>query len=274
MKHAAFLLLLWSSLASASGAPDDSLQALMREAFPGWAPGRFHAITVPDSDSGSVRVAVTPRLVLRPDGRHRLLVVSGTHNEGSKAAVAAHAAEGNLGVYGFTRQGGRWVKTSDQPSIGWTGFSGDVGKLRAVTLGPGRLGLAVENASCWQGACGAWLTLYDVTPDTSREVLMLMTHSDSLNASDECPRWLDGRLRAVPEHDNRDFCFDVRSRWQLATAPGRGDADVVLHFTGREAVIDARTGKPAVKAVREALVLRRQGERYEPLRGRNPTHEI
>lgn len=270
----ASLLLVSTSMAWASGASDDSLEALAREALPGWAPGQFHAITVTDSDSRPVRIAVTPRLVLQLDDRHRSLVVSGVPNNGTKTESAGHAAAGNLGLYGFTRRGERWVRTSAQDSVAWTGFSGEVGALRAVKLGPGQAGLAVENGSCWQGVCGEWLGLYAVTPQGARSVLQLMIRSDSTIATEECRDWLAGRLRALPERYDAEFCYRVAGRWHLATPTGRKTADVVVRFSGREAAVDARTGKPAVRLVDEALVLRRRGSGYEVLSGRNPTHDI
>ncbi|MFG6457390.1 hypothetical protein [Roseateles sp. BYS96W] len=276
MKHllASVLLLLSSSLAVAAGAPDDSPEALMREAFTGWLPGRATTITAPGPDGSPQQVSVVPQLVLALDASHRALVVSGVRVLEGGQRIESHSAPANLGVYVFTQRDGRWVASHATPSAGWTGFFGKPGRMHRVELGNGRVGLGVENDECWQGFCGEWLTLFDVTNDGTRQILHLMTGSSSVNAPPECGAWLQGTRPTPPAGHDAKLCFDISGRWQLATAPGRDEADLIVHFEGRDGVVDARSGAARVNKVRETLVLRRQGERYEPLRGRNPTHKI
>ncbi len=268
------LLLLSASLAGAADAPDDSPEALMREAFTGWQPGQVTTILATGADGSPQQVTVVPQLVLALDASHRALVVSGVRLLDGGQPNESHGAPANLGVYVFTQRGGRWAASHATPSAGWTGFFGKPGRLHRVELGGGRVGLAVENDECWQGFCGEWLTLFAVANDGARQILHLMTGSTSVNATPECSAWLKGARATLPGPHDPKLCFDISGRWQLATAPGREEADLIVHFVGRDAGIDARNGAARVNKIRETLVLRRQGERYEPLRGRNPTHKI
>lgn len=257
---------------SAPAAPaDGEMQALMREAFPGWKAKQMRTITAPGPDGERTLVAVTPQLVLPLDGQHRALIVGGVRVIEGGQRIFSHSAEGNLGVYLFEQRDSRWVKTKAMPSVGWTGFEGELGKLRAVTLGANKVGLAVENGSCWQGFCGDWLKLYSIDTAGAREVLSLMTQSYSTTTTELCTDWLRGRLNTAPERYDPTLCFDVHSHWQLDTASGDDWADITVYFTGRDAALNRR-GKPVAKPVHETLVLRYSGAGYKPVQGRNPTH--
>ncbi|WP_457417904.1 hypothetical protein [Roseateles sp. P5_E7] len=268
------LWILFGNMPCRAATGNAELHALMRSAFPTWRPRQVHTITAPGADGKATQVTVTPRLVLPLDDNHRTLVVSGVEVIQTNQRLVSHASSANLGIYVFEQRDGRWVKTRETPSAGWTGFFGEPGKLSRVELGAGRVGLAVENGSCWQGSCGQWLTLFAITPGRTQRVLDLMTASTSVNATMECRDWLKGKLRALPEHYDTDICFDISSHWQLTTAPGQDQADVVIQFTGRDTEMNARTGTPSVRTVRQTLVLRQQGPRYEVVSGRNPTHKI
>lgn len=248
---------------------------LMRLAFPDWVPGTAPRIEASGPNGKPTWVAVTPRLVMPLDASHKALVLSGVEvDRETESLMNSHANAANLGVYVFERRNGQWIKTYEVRSAGWHGFIGQLGTLKPVTLGADRVGLAVENGSCWQGMCGQWLAVYEITPRRARKVAELMTGSKSLAFLEECPNWLDGRLLTVPESFKPDYCFDVSGQWQLVVPPGRKQADIVIHFTGRDAVIDRRTAKPAVKRINETLVLRAGARSYAVLRGRNPTHRF
>ena len=104
--------------------------------------------------------ALAPSLVLTQAEDKVVLIVAGTPSDDQGVPQAGHASTAALGAYWFEKRGERWFKVAEQPGFAEEGFFGDPGELRQVDLGGGKIALAIENGSCWQGSCGRWLTLY------------------------------------------------------------------------------------------------------------------
>lgn len=277
-------------------AADDSTEALMAAAFPGWVkgmPASAHLRWSEADENGAQReaegwVLVEPGLVARLDADHVVLVVTGKPSDESGHDVASHASGGNLGAYWFERHGARWRLSAAQPSFTWTGFFGDPGKLRHVLLGAGHQALALENGSCWQGQCGQWLELYEIGDSRVLPLLAgkdaVALEADSTGASDTCGDLLahaPGTRRLTPQDEFafNSNCLAVSGKWSIhAREAGPGDLDI--HFTGRhlvaegEPVADASApATPAVVSVQEVdshLIYRFHAGRYAVLSGENP----
>jgi hypothetical protein len=248
----------------------------MAEAFPGWTSKAPHP-TLVSSGEGDARKEVTallsPALVAALDSDHRMLVVTGPAADGKGQPLESHANDANIGAYGFERRDGRWFKTFQRHSLGWTGFYGEVGTLKAHALGNGRVALSVENGSCWQGFCGDWLQVYALSLNEARPAASLALGSSSTGATVGCEEWLKGKPLAADEAMSitADNCFKVGSRWRFDKASDAGWPDLVVEFTGGEAVEGAKPGQPSPRVVDEQLVLRHDGSAYKILSGRNPT---
>lgn len=259
-----------------AGAADDQAASLMAEAFPGWTAKAPHPTRVPLGEAGArktVTVLLAPALVAALDADHRMLVVSGPAADGKGGALVSHANGANVGVYGFERRDGRWFKSFEQPSLGWTGFYGEAGTLKAHALGSGRVALSAENGSCWQGTCGDWLQVYALSLNEASPVASLAMGSSSTGATVGCEEWLKGRPLAAGEAMpiTADNCFSVSSRWRFEPKAGdSGWPDLVVDFSGGEAVEGDKPDQPKPRVVDEQLVLRHDGSAYKTLSGRNP----
>lgn len=262
------------------GAADDSPEALMGLAFDGWTSDRSHAVKVPadeGADEKEATVLVSPQQVVTLDADHRALVVNGPLDAGDGTPQSGHAVGASVGVYGFERRSGRWFKTFERPSVTWTGFNGAAGRFKAQPLGPGRMALSIENGSCWQGYCGHWLEVFALSPDGAHPLFNQRTSTSAVGATEGCTEWLAGKklevaADAAPITANN--CFDINGQWRFEQAGDSGWPDVVLTFTGAEATQSKEDAPPALRTIKEQLVLRHDGTAYKPLRGRNPTHDF
>lgn len=258
------------------GAADDSPAALMAVAFPGWAPGRPHAVAVgtPEPSSGQVMdVQVAPARVVALDAQHRVLVVTGPPVTADGEPVASHANGANVGLYGFERRDGRWHRTFAQPSLAWTGFFGQAGELQAHPLGAGRWALSIENGSCWQGQCGRWLTLFSLSARGGQALApVLQTQASAVGATLGCEEVLQGQPLPVdnPMPVTADTCYDISSRWRFEPATGPGWPALVLDFGGAEVAPADAASAPQRRSVQAQWVLRHDGQAYRPVQGRNP----
>ncbi len=279
--------------------------ALMAVAFPGWTPEKTHvAFSEKDGDEGFL--LVSPSLVVTLDGDHVVLMVEGRPADEQGNDMAGHASAGNLGAYWFTRKDGRWTKTAEQPSVAQTGFSGEVGELRRVDLGGGKVAVAVTNGSCWQGQCGQWLSLYELGKGHAEDILGegVMLHSDALGFSESCndlAKLEAGAKRHIPldAYSEAVGCFDVTGEWSIA-GEGKGAApgDLVIRFTGVQTDVEkvpkekpaapkkaARNTEPqededneeylaTVNAVDSVLTYRYEKNHYVKVSGENPAPGI
>jgi hypothetical protein len=266
---------------------DDSKEALMRVAFPKWDGKRAWVLDVPGSDPkdgpGTATVAATPRVVLPLDDTHRVLVVTDVPSDEDGHDLGAHASQGNLGAYWFVRRDGRWIVAARNDSVMWGGVSGDVGTPKAVDLGGGHLGVAIETGSCWQGDCADWMSVVEFDAAAAHILVKeLRTLSSSISASDACQVVLAGGEAGKPDEENdaagdeaqvtADNCFDVSGKWRILPRPGSERGDLVVTYSGTDLVERADGKGVAPRAIHETLVLRLMDGAYKQVSGRDPTH--
>lgn len=270
-----------SAATAPAGAPNDAADSLMAEAFPGWTSKAPYPMAAPSreaADGKAVRVLVSPALVAALDADHRMLVVSGPEVGGDGRPQDFHPAQAHVGLYGFERRGDRWFKTFERPSLTWTGFNGNAGTLKVHAVAAGRTVLSIENGSCWQGTCGEWLQLYALGINEAKALSSLMAASTSTGATFGCAEWLKGQPLAASDEAmpiTADNCFDVSSQWRFETrADAPGWPDLVVTFSGSEAVGAVKPNQFVPRAIDSRLVLRHDGSGYKVFSGRNPTHEF
>ena len=261
-------------------AASDGLDALTHELFPTWKAGGLVVLNVPsDSDPKQlVTIAATPVLVVKVDPTHRALVMVGTPSDEQGHESASHAQGGNLGAYGFELRGGRWVRTTVQDSVLWTGQSGALGDVKSVDLGAGHMALSVESGWTGQGYDVGALDLIALEPAGARVVLSnVRLHSDSLGVASGCEQWLDGGKAPAPQalaELTADNCFDVSGTWGVQPLAGGERGDIVITFDGHRLVTDPRSQAKSVQAVAGTLVYRYSNGSYAKVRGENLAPEV
>lgn len=286
-----------ASLPLARASLDDSAEALMQLAFPGWSKRRPGVVRIkaasPEADDQDAApwVKVTPALRIPLAEDRIVLLVAGMPSTDQGLDQAGHASPANLGAYWFRREAGGWRLTASQPSFAWTGFFGDPGKLHELKLSSRRQGVAVSNGSCWQGQCGEWLSVFEigdgrVTPLLGGQDAPQIV-SDVSGATEACSALLvagPGSHRVVAEQYSDSYgCFTVKGEWSVRPgddAPG----ELEIRFSGHQAAaaqVPAETSAPApqgdgamrdvsVSTVSETVIYRFRNGRYELASGRNP----
>lgn len=258
-----------------SGAADDSPASLMAAAFSGWTAAKPHVVQVPSGEGQRLDpVLVSPAISATLDADHRMLVVVGVPDDGHGQPEQSHATAVNLGLYGFERQGGRWIKTFERPSLAWVGSNGQAGDIGLHALGAGRTALSVDNEYCGQGRCSRRLQVFALAMPDARLLIDQVIGDNATDATIGCAEWLAGK--PLPEAETPDpmtpaNCYDISGKWRFE--PRAGDAgwpDLVVSFTGGQAVQDAQTGQTTPRVVDDQLVLRHDGGSYRTLSGRNP----
>ncbi len=263
--------------APAAGTLDDSKDALMHEAFPAWHPDRplLAALPYDPKQAQSVTVVLKPALVVAVDDDQRVLVVTATPSDNQGNGAAYHDQPGNVRTYGFQLRDGRWFRTSPPPTSTWTGYEGEPGKIASIELGPRHHALVVENGTCWQGFCRTDLMLLGLEVDEVTTLADLSLGSESTAATENCAAFVTERranAAQVPKGLDEENCFATEGHWHLEPAPDSDWSDIVIAFTGRDIVTDPKTHALAAHDVDETLVLRRHGDKYEAVKGTNPTH--
>jgi hypothetical protein len=223
---------------SVSNEPD----ALMQLAFPGWKPAGPDAVreiaspAAPGKQPETGSYALSPGLVLKPGADRVVLVVVGEPADAQGNSQAGHASQAQLGAYWFEKRGERWFKVAEQPEFAQEGFSGNPGELRQVDLGGGKIALAVENGSCWQGSCGRWLALYVVGEQQLNKVFGDLLSSDSEGSTNGCSDLLKpgaGHQQrvALDAYSTNIGCYQIVGSWSIA--PGAsGPGPLSIEFGG------------------------------------------
>ncbi len=266
--------------AASANVPDDSVKTLTRIAFPEWKGAEAIVLEVPSYNQPNERtvVAATSTMVVAVDATHRALVLVGTPSDDEGRENASHAEGGNLGVYGFELRNGRWVKTTTQDSVLWSGSSGALGNLKRVDLGPGHAALAVEGGWTGQGYDVGALDLVALEPAGARVVLAgVRLRSDSLGLVDGCGEWLNKNVAPsapVQADLTPENCFDVDSAWHVEPRAGAERGDVVITFDGHRLAVDGQTQAKSVQPVAGTLVYRYGKSGYEKASGENLAPEV
>jgi hypothetical protein len=290
-----------SNAAGASAAPaalpaPDQLMAL---AFPGWADSaaaRVQSVSLPGPapgafrdgwSAGQARVIADPKLVLRLDPGHAILI-AGLAPAGEDGKPAADQLTPiALAAYQFEQHGAAWVVTGRQGVFAWRGFNGTA-QVRAVALSAQRQGIGIEYGSCWDGYCGTWMALYEVDKGAVRRepaVEMALSGSNADSAAD-CTRRLQPLAKPrtpagaqtsvsapLPESGRADShdCYAIDSSWTIDASRDQ-PGDLVVHYQGAMSRTEAYLAPPA--PVDQRQVLRYGSGKYRAVSGFNPVPPI
>lgn len=279
----------------AGAAPLPTPAQLAALAFPGWsdsATGRVHSATLPPLagitrgiyagwNTGTNRVLVEPKLVLRTDATHVTLVAGLVPAGDDGRSAAVHATPMALAAYQFEQRRGTWGVSGRQGIFALRGFSG-AAEMREVALAARHPAVAVEYGSCWQGYCGTWLAVYEVGRDMIRREPAVELALSGINADSaaDCQRRLAPLIKphaqdpaahgdgGGPEpHD----CYAIEGSWTIdATHDHPGD--LTVHYQGAISRAEAFAGPPA--AIDQRQVLRYGNGKYRAISGFSPVPAI
>jgi hypothetical protein len=281
--------------APAMAAPLPAAAQLMGLAFPGWADsaaGRVQTVALAGPaagpgyagwSAGPARVNAEPRLVLRLDPGHVILIAGLAPLGEDGRPAAGQLTPMALASYQFEQHGANWLLTGRQGVFALRGFHGTA-KARAVPLSAQRQGIGVEYGSCWEGYCGTWMALYEVDKGVVRRepaVEMALSGTNADSAAD-CTRRLQplARPRApelapVSMPDRRRAgshdCYAIESSWTIDAAhelPG----DLVIRYQGAMSRAEAHLLPSA--QVDQRQVLRYGSGKYRAVAGFNPVPPI
>lgn len=282
---------------------------LMHAAVSGWQPDgprSVREIASPPTKTGTgaaveteiVSYALAPSLVIRLGEAKLALITIGTPANAAGVPQSNHGSAAMLGAYWFEKRDERWWKVAEQPNFAREGFFGDPGELRQVDLGGGKIAVAVESGSCWQGTCGKWLSLHLVGENRVTRVFDDLITSDSEGAVGRCGELLalePGRqLRvAVEDYSSASGCYRIEGHSRFLA--GRyGPGSLVIEYSGKTtseelvpsevaaATAEGRDGGEGegeapeeeylvtVAALAERQVYHFRNGRYVLLKGRNP----
>jgi hypothetical protein len=287
-----------SNALGASGALPAPEQ-LMALAFPGWsdsAAARVQTVSLPGPapgafrdgwSAGQARVIAEPKLVLRLDPGHLLLIVGLAPAGEDGQPTASQLTPMALASYRFEQHGGAWAVAGRQGVFAWRGFNGTA-QVRAVALSAQRQGIGIEYGSCWDRYCGTWMALYEVDKDTVRRepaVEMALSGSNAGGAAD-CTRRLQPLAKPhTPEPaevsvsaplaeggraDSHD-CYAIDSSWTIEASRNQ-PGDLVVHYQGAMSRAEASLAPPA--PVDQRQVLRYGSGKYRAVSGFNPVPPI
>jgi hypothetical protein len=279
----------------AGAAPVPTPAQLAALAFPGWSDspaGRVHSATLPPLpgiargiyagwNTGTNRVLVEPKLVLRTDATHATLVAGLVPAGDDGRSTAAHATPMALAAYQFEQHGGAWGVSGRQGIFALRGFSG-AAAVREVALAVRHPAVAVEYGSCWQGYCGTWLAVYEVGRDMIRRepAVELALSGINVDSAADCRRRLGPLAKPhVPDPAARDDggapeshdCYAIESSWTVdATHDQPGD--LTIHYQGAISRAESIAGPPA--AIDQREVLRYGNGKYRAISGFSPVPAI
>ncbi|WP_198117975.1 hypothetical protein [Massilia rhizosphaerae] len=264
-------------------------------AFPGWSDnpaGRVHSATLPSLpgvghgvyagwNTGSNRVLVEPKLVLRTDATHLTLVAGLVPAGEDGRSVAVHATPMALAAYQFEQHGSAWGVSGRQGIFALRGFSG-AAAVREVALSARRPGVAVEYGSCWQGYCGTWLAVYEVSRDMVRRepAVELALSGINVDGATDCQRRLAPLVKPHAQdpdaHDDGGAsdthdCYAIEGSWTIDASRDR-PGDMTVHYQGAISRAEAYAGPPA--AIDQRQVLRYGNGKYRAISGYSPVPAI
>lgn len=225
-----------------------------------------------------------------------VLIVVGAPADANGTPRGGHPTQALLSAYWFQKRGDRWFKTVEQLGFAQEGFYGVAGDLQQITLGGGKTALTVENRSCWQGACGNWLSIYAIGEDRIDHVFGDMISSSTEGVAGGCSDVLElpaGRQTRVPLEDLSGGlgCYKIFGEWKISpvsTGPGRlvikyqgdmADAKVVpIQSTANSDEASPSDGEDVpsdeylvtIKEIRARQIYRYVSGKYVLERGKNP----
>jgi len=216
------------------------------------------------ADRTVVRATVKPLQVAQFDETHAVLLTD------VRSGEDCHACPGLLGAYFYERDARGWRLTHSQDAFLSNGGYGELGKLTVTVLEPGHHAATLEWGSCWQGNCGAWLTVVSLRPDAARQLgAGIPLNIDDDGVYEACSA-LDGKQGENPPADEEEevplhhqLCHQIQSQWRF------DGKRLLMDFTGRVREAKDKVLQPPRK-IQQRAVYEVQADGLKLVEGENP----
>jgi hypothetical protein len=196
-----------------------------------------------------------------PDGR-TIVVVNGAPSDENGVDNTVHLSPGMLSVYTLRRINGAWQPIERYLAVTTMGSNGNIGIVKWITLGAGRLGIVVSSGGTWFGRTFANAQIFDL----DRGMRDIGGFAEFSSIAGAC------------EPDMKD-CWDISGK--IRTMPGEGvDGyyDIVVAFEGKHFRVteDAQENQVehTTRIVRQSARYRFNGKEYLLAGGTNPVPSI
>lgn len=267
--------------------------ALMQIAFPGWTAkgkGRLQTLHVrrevmntispqspKDKSVGPLdsEELVQPLFVVRL-AEDQAVMITETHQPDEQGEPdTCHACSAGFGAYQFQREGERWRMTRRDDVFTYAGSNG-AASASVVKLAASTYALATESGGCWQGYCGSWLNLFELTPKGAQALTdkAIRLSAGNGGARAECDHETQTKAGAAEEREpaSAEGCYEIDSKWAI-DAGGPLPGALTLNFKGsRQAAVDGKL-QPE-KTINDQQILRYQAGKYQVVSGLNPVPEL
>lgn len=215
------------------------------------------------ADRSVLRATVHPLQVAVLDDGHAVLLTE------LRSTQDCRNCPGIMGAYFYERDARGWRLTQSQDALLTHGGNGQIGKLQLHTLAPGHQAATLEWGDCWQGNCGAWLSVVSLRPGQAQELTKPIAVMVDTDGADEACSALD-RPATKPSNPQDEeerpppqVCYQIRSTWQFQ------GPRLWVDFTGR--VREAQDGTlQAPRAIRQRAVYEIQNNTLKLVEGENP----
>jgi len=218
--------------------------------------GAALAVVENGEDAGYWRMTLHAAKALS-DGR-TVVVVNGAPSDEKGADIPAHASSGMLNVYTLRRTDGTWQVIERHQDVGTMGSFGDIGLVKWISLGNGKLGIVVSSGGTWFGNMVANAEVFDL----DHGVRSLGGFAETASNAVAC----------MPETED---CWDIEGKIGTVPAARPEDyADIVVDFAGKHfRVIENAEGHSVehfTRTVRQTARYHFNGKAYVLVSGENP----
>ncbi len=239
----------------------------------------------PKAEAALQTATVEPLYVVQLDDTHAVMLTQTLPADEAGNAMTCHACSNYVGAYSFTHDEQGWRLSKRQDVVASIGVEGSLGKtsiLKTERDGKPAFVFVSEWGSCWQGYCGSWLSLIDLTADgalqTGADIPSGAESSGATGDCEEAPVPEPARAAAMSQdaskpgendmdegaHAASGPCFDVSSKWVLNGAQLSFDFKGVTRNT-------EETGKnKALLRISEHTVYEMKDGKFVLKSGKNP----
>jgi hypothetical protein len=216
------------------------------------------------SERVAMQGTVHPLQVSQLDDTHAVLLTE------VRGGPDCRNCQGIMGAYFYERDAQGWRLTQGLDALLSNGGDGKLGKLKLHPLAPGHHAATLEWGDCWQGNCGAWLSVVSLRPGSALALappIPLMIDTDgayeACSALDKKPDSTPEKADAEPVPLHQQECHQISSTWHFQ------GKRLLMDFTGRVRVAKGEVLQ-APQQIKQRAVYEMQDDALKRVEGENP----